>query len=293
VFLGRPKGRRHHSHTSLLRHIVFLSFLDQTIVSAALPVISAYFDSGRSSSFVGSAYLLTSTAMQPIWGRLSDVFGRKVTLLACVVVFIIGSLACAVAQTMIQLIVFRGMQGFGGGGLITLTLIIISDVVSLRDRGKYQGVTEITIAIANGGGPLLGGVMAEKISWRWFFWINLPIGGFCLAVIVFFLPLKPVHGSIKEWVARSFPSSSRAPCTLALLALMFRRLLQKTTEDRLWRRVIDHRSERPHHPPSQLGRNVVPLGLRSGVGVPTVQYRRLRPLLLLGMEIRKDPGRAA
>ncbi|GAA5965979.1 hypothetical protein JCM8115_004783 [Rhodotorula mucilaginosa] len=181
-----------------LQLAVFLSFLDQTIIASALPVISAYFDSGRSSSFVGSAYLLTSTAMQPIWGRLSDVFGRKVTLLACVVVFIIGSLACAVAQTMIQLIVFRGMQGFGGGGLITLTLIIISDVVSLRDRGKYQGVTEITIAIANGGGPLLGGVMAEKISWRWCFWINLPIGGFCLAVIVFFLPLKPVHGSIKE-----------------------------------------------------------------------------------------------
>lgn len=120
---------------------VFLSFLDQTIVSTALPVISAYFNQGGHSSFVGSAYLLTSTAMQPIWGRLSDTFGRKVILIACIVVFTIGSLACAVAQSMLQLIVFRALQGVGGGGLLTLCLIIISDVVSLRDRGKYQGVT--------------------------------------------------------------------------------------------------------------------------------------------------------
>ncbi|GAA5975695.1 hypothetical protein JCM10908_005247 [Rhodotorula pacifica] len=181
-----------------LQLAVFLSFLDQTIVSTALPVISAHFDAGRSSSFVGSAYLLTSTAMQPIWGRLSDIFGRKATLLACVVAFIIGSLACAVAQTMLQLIIFRGMQGVGGGGLITLTLIIISDVVSLRDRGKYQGVTEITIAVGNGVGPIIGGVLSQKVSWRWAFWMNLPIGGVCLAIIVLFLPLKAVHGSIKE-----------------------------------------------------------------------------------------------
>jgi MFS family permease len=103
---------------------VLLSFLDQTIVSTALPNISAAFNAGRSSSFVAAAYLLTSCAMQPVWGRLSDVFGRKITLIICVVIFTIGSLACALAQTMLQLIIFRGMQGFGGGGLLTLVLIV-------------------------------------------------------------------------------------------------------------------------------------------------------------------------
>ncbi|GAA5969764.1 hypothetical protein JCM11641_008035 [Rhodosporidiobolus odoratus] len=177
---------------------VLLSFLDQTIVSTSLPNISAAFNAGRSSSFVAAAYLLTQTAMQPVWGRLSDVFGRKITLICCVVIFTIGSLACALAQSMLQLIIFRGMQGFGGGGLLTLVLIIVSDIVSLKDRGKYQGVTEITIAIGNGVGPIIGGVMAQKLTWRWCFWINLPIAGASIVVIALFLPLKKVTGSTKE-----------------------------------------------------------------------------------------------
>ncbi|GAA5898910.1 MDR family MFS transporter [Sporobolomyces salmoneus] len=179
-----------------LQLAVFLSFLDQTIVSTCLPAISTAFDAGRSSSFVAAAYLLTSSAFQPIWARLSDVFGRKVTLIACVTGFAIGSLACAVAQTMIQLIVFRGIQGVGGGGLITLVLIIVSDVVSLKDRGKYQGITEMTILLGNGVGPILGAVFAQS-DWRWAFWINLPLSAICIAVIFFLLPLKPTTGSWK------------------------------------------------------------------------------------------------
>lgn len=159
--------------------------------------------------------------MQPIWGRLSDIFGRKYTLIACIVVFTIGSLACAVAQSMLQLIVFRALQGVGGGGLLTLVLIIVSDIVSLKDRGKYQGVTvstgggsparpqchfpdiarfpqEITIALGNGTGPLIGGAMAQRISWRWAFYLNLCIAPGSVLAIVFFLPLKGVHGSMKE-----------------------------------------------------------------------------------------------
>ncbi|GAA5910326.1 hypothetical protein JCM8208_006009 [Rhodotorula glutinis] len=177
---------------------VLLSFLDQTIVSTALPNISAAFNAGRSSSFVAAAYLLTSSAVQPVWGRLSDVFGRKITLLSCVAIFLVGSLACALAQSMLQLIIFRGMQGVGGGGLLTLVLIIVSDIVSLKDRGKYQGLTEATILVGNGAGPILGGVMAQKLSWRYCFWINLPIGGVAMAVILFFLPLKAVRGSMKQ-----------------------------------------------------------------------------------------------
>ncbi|CEQ41414.1 SPOSA6832_03141, partial [Sporobolomyces salmonicolor] len=142
-------------------------------VDRSLPNISAAFDAGRSSSFVAAAYLLTSTAFQPIWGRLSDVFGRKVTLIVCVVFFTIGSLACAVAQSMLQLIIFRGLQGVGGGGLLTLVLIIVSDVVTLKERGKYQGITEATIMIGNGI-------------------------GLSIIVIALFLPLKQVKGSMKK-----------------------------------------------------------------------------------------------
>ncbi|GAA5852322.1 hypothetical protein JCM8547_006738 [Rhodosporidiobolus lusitaniae] len=198
---------------------VLLYFLEQTIVSTALPTISAHFDAGRSSSFVAAAYLLTSSAMQTVWGRLSDVLGRKVTLLTCLAIFLIGSLACALAKTILQLIVwpissgrtllygkltslfhqiFRGMQGFGGGGLLTLVLIIVSDILSLKDRGLYQGITEITIALGNGLGPPLGGVLVEKAGWRWCFWLNLPIGGVAFLILVFFLPLKAVKGSVKE-----------------------------------------------------------------------------------------------
>lgn len=123
-------------------------------------------------------------------------FGRKMTLIGCITGFLIGSLACAVAQSMTQLIVFRGLQGVGGGGLLTLTLIIVSDVVSLQERGKYQGIIEMSIAAANAGGPLLGGVLSQK-DWRLCFWINLPIGAVALLIIIFFLPLKAVHGDFK------------------------------------------------------------------------------------------------
>ncbi|GAA6031810.1 hypothetical protein JCM8097_002002 [Rhodosporidiobolus ruineniae] len=193
---------------------VLIYFLEQTIISTALPNISAAFNAGRSSSFVAAAYLLTSSAMQPVWGRLSDVFGRKVTLLTCLTIFLIGSLACALAQTMLQLIIFRGMQGFGGGGLLTLVFIIVSDIVSLKNRGVYQaatsqmvstsppsafsGITEVSIMIGNGTGPVLGGVLAERLGWRWCFWINLPVGGAAFLALLLFLPLKPVKGRMKE-----------------------------------------------------------------------------------------------
>ncbi|KAK4331764.1 LOW QUALITY PROTEIN: Major facilitator superfamily domain-containing protein, partial [Rhodotorula toruloides] len=158
---------------------VLLAFFDQTITATALPSISAYFNAGRASAFVTAAYLLTSTAMQPVWGRLSDIFGRKYTLMLCVLIFAIGSLACALARTMVQLIIFRGMQGVGGAGLLTLVLIIVSDIVSLKERGKYQGVTEITIMAA----------CSSRI---------LPCCAAAIAVIAYFLPLKAVKGSAKE-----------------------------------------------------------------------------------------------
>lgn len=176
-----------------------LSFLDQTIVSTALPSIAQSFpNGGASQSWVASAYLLTTTATLPVWSRLSDVFGRKVTLLACVVIFALFSAGAALAQSITQLIIFRAFQGVGGGGLMTLVMIIISDIVSLRDRGKYQGIIEGNITISNAIGPLIGGVLSEKASWRYLFWLNLPLSAITILVIAFCLPLKRVKGNIKK-----------------------------------------------------------------------------------------------
>ncbi|WVF70528.1 hypothetical protein IAT40_005319 [Kwoniella sp. CBS 6097] len=175
---------------------LFCSLLDQTIVTTALPTLGKVFNRADISSWVGTSYLLTSTTAQPIYGRVSDIFGRKVTLLACLFIFLIGSLACALSQTMVQLIVFRAIQGLGGGGILTLSLIIIADVVSLKERGKYQGITGVVVALANSAGPILGGTITEKISWRWCFYINLPLTAASMVVVVFFLPLRRVKGSI-------------------------------------------------------------------------------------------------
>ncbi|KZT23709.1 MFS general substrate transporter [Neolentinus lepideus HHB14362 ss-1] len=174
------------------------SFLDQTIVATALPKISSDLHSGRESSWIATAYLLTSLAFTPLYGRWSDVFGRKPVLLFSLVFFLIFSLACALSKTMIQLIVFRAFQGIGGGAIITMVFIIVSDIVSLKDRGKYQGIQEGTIAVSNGIGPILGGVFSQYTTWRWCFYINLPMAGLAILVAVLLLPLKGVTGNMME-----------------------------------------------------------------------------------------------
>ncbi|SCZ93180.1 BZ3500_MvSof-1268-A1-R1_Chr6-2g08512 [Microbotryum saponariae] len=201
---------------------VLLSFLDQSMLSSALPTISAHFGAGRSSSWVASAYLLTTTAFQPILGRFSDIFGRKLTLQGCILVFTIGSVACGVAQTMKQLIFFRALAGVGGGGLITLVFIIVSDIVSLKDRGKYQGITEMTIILANCAGPIIGGVFAQKLSWRWIFWLTVIIAPIGIVIVQIFLPLKAVKGSMRTKLAQIDYVGSLltiGACTLILLPL--------------------------------------------------------------------------
>ncbi|KAG0263055.1 hypothetical protein BG011_009348 [Mortierella polycephala] len=140
--------------------------------------------------------------MQPLYGKLSDIFGRKNTILSAIFFFLVGSLVCGAAPNITVLIIGRGIAGLGAGGMISLTMIIISDVVSLRDRGKYQGIIGSMFGISAVIGPLLGGVLAEKSSWRWAFYINLPIGVVSTIAIFFILRLPKVKGTHREKLKR-------------------------------------------------------------------------------------------
>ncbi|MGW2489106.1 DHA2 family efflux MFS transporter permease subunit [Streptomyces sp. NPDC001606] len=162
---------------------LLLAALDQTIVSTALPTIVSDLGGLEHLSWVVTAYLLASTAATPLWGKLGDQFGRKRLFQTAIVIFLIGSALCGAAQDMPQLIAFRAVQGLGGGGLMVLSMAIVGDVVPPRDRGRYQGLFGAVFGATSVLGPLLGGLFTEHLSWRWVFYVNLPVGVVALAVI--------------------------------------------------------------------------------------------------------------
>ncbi|KAG9837752.1 DNA repair protein RAD50, partial [Aureobasidium melanogenum] len=169
---------------------VFLAALDVTIITTALPTISEYFHSSAGYTWIGSAYLLGNASSVPLWGKISDIFGRKPILITANILFLIGSLIAALANSIGMLITARAIQGVGGGGLVTLVNICISDLFSLRRRGAYFGIIGGVWALASAIGPVIGGVFTEKVTWRWCFYINLPLDGAALVIIFFFLDLK-------------------------------------------------------------------------------------------------------
>ncbi|CAK3919492.1 mfs drug transporter [Lecanosticta acicola] len=174
-----------------------VALMDQTTLAASLTLISRALSSSANNAWISGAYFLTSTSFQLLYGRLSDIWSRKTVLLACIFLFFVGSLAASLAQTDTQLIAFRALTGVGGGGLMTLAQTIVSDVVSLRDRGKYQGILGAVVAIANGIGPIVGASLSEinTQSWRWIFRLNLPLTAISTVAIVWMMPLKKVEGS--------------------------------------------------------------------------------------------------
>ncbi|HEY2371953.1 MAG TPA: MDR family MFS transporter [Gaiellaceae bacterium] len=163
--------------------VILLASLDQTIVATALPTIVGDLGGLQHLSWVVTAYLLASTITGPLYGKFGDLYGRKPVLQIAIVIFLIGSALCGVAQNMAELISFRALQGLGAGGLLTTTIAVVGDIIPPRDRGRYQGLFGAVFGVSTVIGPLLGGFFVDNLSWRWIFYINLPVGAAALFVI--------------------------------------------------------------------------------------------------------------
>ncbi|CUA73715.1 putative transporter C3H1,06c [Schizosaccharomyces pombe 972h-] [Rhizoctonia solani] len=180
---------------------LFVSFLDQTSVSTVLPAIAHDLGAADRINWVGISFLVATTSSQIVIARLSDIFGRKLVLISVIVLFTVGNLLSGFAQTAIWLFTARAISGIGGGGINSLCMIIMSDVVSLKERGKYQGFLGAAVALGSGIGPLVGGALSTA-GWRWVFWFTVPISIACIGQLWWLLPQNKLSGNFLEKVRK-------------------------------------------------------------------------------------------
>ena len=193
---------------------MLLAALDQTIVSTALPTIVGDLGGASHLSWVVTAYLLASTVSTPLWGKLGDLYGRKQLFQASIVIFVIGSILAGLSHSMLELVVFRAIQGLGGGGLIIGAQAIVGDIVSPRERGRYQGLFGAVFGLSTILGPLIGGLFVEYLSWRWVFYVNVPIG-----IVALFVTAAQLPGQLQR-VQRVIDYAGTAMLAVATSALV-------------------------------------------------------------------------
>src|SRR4051794_31879778 len=197
---------------------LLLAALDQTIVATALPRVVSELGGITQYSWVFTAYLLASTVTVPLYGKLGDVYGRKPLFIIAIVIFLIGSALCGAAQNMTELVVFRGVQGVGAGGLFPLALAVVGAIVPPRDRGRYQGLIGAVFASASIIGPLVGGFIVDNASWRWIFYVNLPVGGLAMLVISIIMPRRAArHEHNVDWLGGGLLAAGTAFLLLGLV----------------------------------------------------------------------------
>ena len=195
---------------------MLLGALDQTIVATALPRIATDLHGLSQLSWVATAYLLTSAVSMPLYGKLGDMFGRKKILQTSIIIFLIASALCGLSQNMNELIFFRALQGIGAGGLFTLILAVVGDMIPPRQRGRYQAYFGAVFGVASIAGPLLGGFFTDNLSWRWIFYINIPLGILALSAIATRLHLPVHHNKHKiDYLGAALLGASAASLLLA------------------------------------------------------------------------------
>ena len=204
--MSPPKAISHAQRRDIVIGVLvamMLAALDQTIVAPALPTIGASLGDADFLAWIISVYLLTGTAVTPLYGKLSDIHGRRPAMSLALGIFMIGSIICALAPSMFVIIVGRAVQGLGGGGLVALAQTVIADVVSPRERSRYVVYISTVWATSSVAGPILGGFFAQHLSWTLIFWINLPLG-----VLAFVMTHTPAEGSAAD-PARPSPRHAR------------------------------------------------------------------------------------
>ena len=220
--VGEPKAfsrKQILTATAGIQIAIMLAALDQTIINPALTAISTDLHAVDHLSWIIVGYFLTSTALTPVYGKLSDIYGRGRLLMVAIVIFVIASALCGAAQTLLQLALLRVLQGVGGGGLIVMAQALIADFISPRERGKYQAYTASTWAFAGIAGPAIGGIFAEHLGWRWIFWINIPLG--ILALFLTYRVSKQLAKPTARTTSLDLPGAFLLFCgvTLVLLAV--------------------------------------------------------------------------